>query len=140
MATHDGSEKAKAEMSNNPVQTRKGRVEVLWLPFGIWAISVIFTGLYSAYLYEALIAVEPRLGSLLLPASDMNLLLSFLSQAFAQLIETLVLIVLNALRWQLASSGTSLATFFGLSNATSWISILILTAAGGFRNLWGIFR
>ena len=128
------------DRSNNTRQSPLEKAEALWIPFGLWALSVVFVAVYSFYIYEVLIASDPSLKHLLLPASSTNLLLSVLSQAFAQLIETLVSVVLNALRWQFASSGSSLGTFFGLSSATNWMSILMLTVASGFRNLWGLFR
>jgi hypothetical protein len=85
---------------------------------------------------------EPRVGNLLLSAPSTNVILSLLSQAFAQPIATLVGAVLDALRWQFTSrdTGVSFSTFFELSSATDWLSILTFTVGSGFRNLWGVFR
>lgn len=120
----------------------RGKSGLLCVPLGLWIVNVIFAVLYSLYVYHVVILVDPRLGSLLMSASDTNLVVSIVSQVFAQLTGHLIGGVLDTLRWQLASrtDGISFSTFFQLSGATEWTSILTFTMASGLRNLSGVFR
>lgn len=115
---------------------------LLWAPLGLLIATFLFLILYSLYVYDILIIAEPHLGSLLMSASDTNLAVSILSQIFAQLVGLLIGVVLDTLRWQLASraDGVSFSTFFQLGGATTWISVLTFTLASGLRNLSGVFR
>jgi hypothetical protein len=56
---------------------------------------------------------SPQVGNLLLSASNTNVLVSVLSQVFAELVLLLFMGAFDSLRWQLASrrSGVSMATF-----------------------------
>jgi hypothetical protein len=118
------------------------KARAIWLSLSLWLLTFIFFVLYSISIYRILLKPDPRVGNLLLSASDTNLLISILSQVFAQLLAVMVNSLLDALRWQLAArtAGVSFSTFFQLSSATNWTSVLLFTVASKLRNLWGVFR
>ena len=94
----------------------------------LWAF-ITFTVLYSVYIYKSLLGPDLAFGSLQSSASDTKLVVSVLSQVFANSIDMLLTGVFDELRWQLAASfaGISATTFFQLSSSTQWIPVLFLT-------------
>lgn len=114
----------------------------LWFSLTLWVLALIFVSLYSACLYRALLSPDPRLGKLLLPASDTNFLVSVLSQVFAELMHILTMNTFDSLRYQFASRrrGTSMPSFFSLSAATQWKSVLFFAIGAGLTSFWGVTR
>ncbi|OBR15174.1 hypothetical protein CH63R_00354 [Colletotrichum higginsianum IMI 349063] len=110
-----------------------------------WAVSVIFTVVYSLFIYHVLFQGNPVIGSWTFDASLTNLLLSICSQLYGMLLAYVVMSLSDALRWSLASrtggkGGASASSFFQLSPATDWFSILKLILRGRFRSNWGLIR
>jgi hypothetical protein len=95
----------------------------------LWLLIAVFTVLYSVYIYKSLLSSDPAIGNLLPSASDTNLVVSVLSQVFANFVDVLLTGVFDVLRWQLAArlAGISATTFFQLSSSTQWVAVLFLT-------------
>ncbi|KAF4926616.1 hypothetical protein CGCVW01_v002857 [Colletotrichum viniferum] len=110
-----------------------------------WITSLIFTVVYSLFIYHVLCEGNPVIGSWTFDASLTNLLLSLLSQLYAMLLAYVVLSLSDALRWSLASrsgrvDGASASSFFQLSPATDWFSTMKFIFKGRFRSNWGVIR
>lgn len=110
-----------------------------------WITSLIFTVVYSLFIYHVLFEGNPVIGSWTFDASLTNLLLSLLSQLYAMLLAYVVLSLSDALRWSLASrsgrvGGASASSFFQLSPATDWFSNMKFIFKGRFRSNWGVIR
>ncbi|KAF3805791.1 hypothetical protein GCG54_00005155 [Colletotrichum gloeosporioides] len=108
-----------------------------------WITSLIFTVVYSLFIYHVLFEGNPVIGSWTFDASLTNLLLSLLSQLYAMLLAYVVLSLSDALRWSLASrsgrvDGASASSFFQLSPATDWFSTMKFIFKGRFRSNWGV--
>jgi hypothetical protein len=103
---------------------------------------LVFTVLYSLFIYHVLIRGNPQVGTILFDASTSNLLVSIFSQAFVMLADTMIRGLLDILRVAFANRerGTSVSTFFGISAATGWLSVFRLALANKFFNLWVDFR
>jgi hypothetical protein len=116
------------------------RARELWPLLSLWLFLLVFAVIYSIYVYKSLLSDDPAIGHWLPSASDTNLVVSVLSQVFANSIDLLLLGVFDVLRWQLAARlpGVSAATFFQLSSSTSWIPMFFLTISkisGGWIGL-----
>ncbi|KAL2269322.1 hypothetical protein VTJ83DRAFT_1506 [Remersonia thermophila] len=109
--------------------TASSRARELWPLVSLWVFLAVFSVLYSVYVYKSLLSDDPAIGHWLPSASDTNLVVSVLSQVFANSIDLLLLGVFDVLRWQLAARfpGVSAATFFQLSSSTGWVPMLFLT-------------
>lgn len=110
-----------------------------------WVVGLLFTILYSLFIYHVLFLGNPVIGSWVFEASLTNLLLSILSQLYAMLLAYVVLSLSDALRWSLAARsegqhGASASSFFQLSPATDWFSLLKFIFRGRFRSNWGVIR
>ena len=109
------------------------------MSLSLWLFLIIFFTLYSLYVSETLLNPSPKLGKLLLQASDTNLLISVLSQVLVGLLSSLYKDIFDALRWHLAMSGLAMPAFFGLSAATSVIATILLSITS-VRPFWGFIR
>ncbi|KAF6793820.1 hypothetical protein CSOJ01_13792 [Colletotrichum sojae] len=110
-----------------------------------WVVSLLFTIVYSLFIYHVLFLGNPVVGSWVFEASLTNLLLSILSQLYAMLLAYVALSLSDALRWSLAARsegqhGASASSFFQLSPATEWFSLLKFIFRGRFRSNWGVIR
>jgi hypothetical protein len=132
-----------------PEQPRPLRFSTIWpkaktisMSLSLWIFTTIFVTLYSIYVYQALLSPSPQVGSLLLSASNTNVLVSVLSQVFAELVRLVFMGALDSLRWQLASgrSGVSVATFIELGTATGWLPVLLLAIHGPIYPFWWFVR
>jgi hypothetical protein len=94
-----------------------------------WLFMAIFTVLCSVFIHKSLLSTNPAIGSLLPSASDTNLVVSVLSQVFADMVDLLLTVIFDVLRWQLAGrlAGLSATTFLQLSSSTQWMSVFFLT-------------
>jgi hypothetical protein len=103
---------------------------------------LLFITFYSYYVYQALLAPEPQIGSMLLSASDTNLFVSIMSQIFSETMADLAVRALDTVRWGLAAgaSGISLPAFFGLSSNTQWTMALFLALNDSLGIIWGALR
>ncbi|KAM0330148.1 hypothetical protein ACHAQA_004321 [Verticillium albo-atrum] len=122
-----------------------GHCRPIWFSLTAWFASMLFTILYSMFIHEVLIVGDPKIGSIVFEASVTNLLLSIFSQLYAMVLCFMVQGLLDALRWSLSSrsegkGGTSASSFFQLSPATDWFSVLKFMLDSNFKNSWGIFR
>ncbi|KAG7103368.1 hypothetical protein HYQ45_017525 [Verticillium longisporum] len=122
-----------------------GHCRPIWLPLTAWLASALFTVLYSLFIHKVLIRRDPKIGVLVFEASVTNLLLSVFSQLYAMVLCFMVQGLLDALRWSLSSrvdgkGGTSASSFFQLSPATDWFSVLKFILDSRLKNIWGIFR
>ncbi|KAK4157408.1 hypothetical protein C8A00DRAFT_11739 [Chaetomidium leptoderma] len=117
------------EPEPNDGVSRRSRAKEIWPLMALWLFMAIFTVLYSVYVYKSLLSHNPAIGGLLPSASDTNLVVSILSQVFANLVDVLLVGVFDVLRWQLAArfAGISATTFFQLSSSTQWIPVFFLT-------------
>lgn len=99
---------------------------------------VIFSLLYCLFIYHVLIRKQPQVGGVLFDAPTSNLLISIFSQFFVILSDSMICGLLDTLRAALASreGGTSASAFFGISAATSWLSVFRLASVNGFSDLW----
>jgi hypothetical protein len=118
------------------------KAKTISMSLSLWVFTAIFVILYSIYVYQALLSPSPQIGNLLLSASNTNVLVSVLSQVFAELVQLLFMGAFDLLRWQLASgrSGVSMATFFELSTSTEWLSVLLLAISGPTYPFWWFMR
>ncbi|KAF9871475.1 hypothetical protein CkaCkLH20_11122 [Colletotrichum karsti] len=91
-----------------------------------WAVSVLFTIVYSLFIYHVLFEGNPVIGSWTFDASLTNLLLSIFSQLYAMLLA--------------GKGGATASSFFQLSPATDWFSVLKFIFRGKFRSNWGLIR
>ncbi|KAG7107153.1 hypothetical protein HYQ44_013719 [Verticillium longisporum] len=128
-----------------PKRSFWGHCRPIWLPLTAWLASALFTVLYSLFIHKVLIRRDPKIGVLVFEASVTNLLLSIFSQLYAMVLCFMVQGLLDALRWSLSSrvdgkGGTSASSFFQLSPATDWFSVLKFILESRLRNTWGIFR
>lgn len=128
-----------------PKRSFWGHCRPIWLPLTAWLASALFTVLYSLFIHKVLIRRDPKIGVLVFEASVTNLLLSIFSQLYAMVLCFMVQGLLDALRWSLSSrvdgkGGTSASSFFQLSPATDWFSVLKFILDSRLRNTWGIFR
>lgn len=115
------------------------------LSLSAWVFSIVFTIVYSLFIYHVLYRGNPVVGSWVFEASLTNLLLSIVSQVYAMLLAYVALSLSDSLRWSLASrsggkGGASASSFFQLSPATDWFSILKFIFKGKFRSNWGLIR
>ncbi|KAM0269242.1 hypothetical protein ACHAQH_009816 [Verticillium albo-atrum] len=122
-----------------------GHCRPIWLPLTAWFASAVFTLLYSMFIHKVLIERDPKIGVLVFEASVTNLLLSIFSQLYAMVLCFMVQGLLDALRWSLSSrvgdrAGTSASSFFQLSPATDWFSVLKFILDTNFKKSWGLFR
>jgi hypothetical protein len=62
------------------------KAKIISMPLSFWIFTAIFIILYSFYVYRALLSPNPQVGSLLLSASNTNVLVSVLSQVCAKLV------------------------------------------------------
>jgi len=110
---------------------------IAWLLTSFLA-CVLFSFLYCLFIYHVLIRKQPRVGGVLFDAPTSNLLISIFSQFFAILSDSMICGLLDTLRAALASreGGTSASAFFGISAATSWLSVFRLASVNGFGDLW----
>ena len=112
-----------------------------WTLLSLWLFLIIFVVLYSLYVSETLLNPSPKLGKLLLQASDTNLLISVLSQVLVGLLSSIYKDIFDALRWHFAIgvSGLAMPAFFELSAATSVIAAFLLSITS-IRPFWGFIR
>jgi hypothetical protein len=124
------------------VSTTWSKAKTISASLNLWIFTAAFAILYSVYVYQALLSPSPQVGNLLLSASSTNVLVSVLSQVFAELVRFLFLAAFDSLRWQLASSssGVSMTTFFELSIATGWSSAFLLAISDPIRPFWWFVR
>jgi hypothetical protein len=106
-----------------------------------WAIILCFIAiplsiLVFYYVYESLVSQAPHLGPLLFSPSRTLLVAVILAQSLGLLIKGMFETVFEGLRWQLAArrNGVGMATFLGLSNATSLLGAFNLLRLGGIGN------
>ncbi|KAL1841738.1 hypothetical protein VTJ49DRAFT_6652 [Mycothermus thermophilus] len=117
------------QSSNESQGKTSSRARELWPLLSLWVFLAVFAVLYSVYVYKSLLSDDPVIGNWLPSASDTNLVVSILSQVFANSIDLLLLGAFDVLRWQLAARfpGVSAATFFQLSSSTGWVPMFFLT-------------
>ncbi len=111
-------------------------------PLVLWTISAIFTIIYSLAVHHVLLEGNPRIGSILLSATDTNYIVSVLSQLFATLVVRTLEAALDALRWALASraNGLSFGNFVQLSGATDLFVVVMVMLGSRLRSCSGIVR
>ncbi len=99
------------------------------------------TALLFVYFYEVLLTERHRFGRVFSP-SDANIIVSVLSQIFAQLTQSLLKEIPDILRWQLASrpKGVSAPTFLQLNGATQWMGSIMLSTLSGKHGFWAAHR
>lgn len=117
--------------------TLVSKLQNSWMSFSLLVLLIIFAVLYSLYVSQTLLNPEPRLGKLLLEASDTNVLISVLSQVFAGLLSSLYQDVFDSMRWHFAarSAGLALPTFFELGAATSFVATFLLSVTSPLKSL-----
>jgi hypothetical protein len=113
-----------------------------WLSLSMLTFITLFIILYSVYIHQALLSPTPRIGSLMLSASDTNLFVSILSQFFSEALQHLCLNAFDSAKWALAgrTKGVSMTTFFVMSGATQWLTALFLTINDLPYHIWGPIR
>ncbi|KAL0936119.1 uncharacterized protein CTRU02_208334 [Colletotrichum truncatum] len=136
---------ANAPSSTAPTRSIKENCRPVRLALTAWVASLIFTIVYSLFIYHVLFEGNPVVGSWTFDASLTNLLLSIFSQLYGMLLAYVAISLSDALRWSLASrtggkGGASASSFFQLSPATDWFSVLKFIFKGRFRSNWGIIR
>jgi len=106
-----------------------------------WISMIPFTVFLFVYFYEVLLTKRPHFGRVFSP-SDANVIVSVLSQTFAQLIQSLLKEIPDILRWQLASrpNGVSASTFLQLNVATQWMGSIMLSTLFGKHGFWAVHR
>jgi hypothetical protein len=110
-------------------------VKGLIITFLVW---LIFTILYSLFVYYVLLNGQVQVGTARFDASTANLLVSIFSQIFVVLADTSIRGLLSALRLALAlNNGTGLTLFLGVSPSTDWFPTLKLFALAWLPSLWG---
>jgi len=116
------------------------KLKRVYLPLALLILSVALLAVPGWYVHDAMLVDDPS-PNLLLSASNANLMLSILSQAFAMTLGLLFSQVFDSLRWQLGErpGGVSASTFFTLSSATGHIPTLIFVGAKWFCSL-GLIR
>jgi hypothetical protein len=116
------------------------KTKLLRLPLLFLVLSIAFVAVFGWYVHDAMLADNPPV-NILLSASNTNILVSVLSQAFAMILQLLYSEVFNFLRWQLASrdGGVSASTFFTLSQATGLMPVFLFTLAKRLYS-WGLIR
>jgi hypothetical protein len=94
------------------------------------------------YAYEALLSRRPALGKLFFPPSITVFVINVLSQGVAFLMNHLFASVFENLRWTFASqrTGARMATFLGLSGATSLLGVIRLLGVKGPHRIWCLQR
>jgi hypothetical protein len=114
--------------------------KLLRLPLLFLVLSIAFVAVFGWYVHDAMLAENPPV-NILLSASNTNILVSVLSQAFAMVLQLLYSEIFNFLRWQLASrdGGVSASTFFTLSQATGLMPVFLFTIAKWLYS-WGLIR
>jgi hypothetical protein len=128
----DGTPTNQGQFTQIPRSQVSVKLKQLRWKITFWVSMIPLTVVLFVYFYDTLLAERPRFGRLFSP-SDANVVVSVLSQTFAQLIQALLMDVPDVLRWQLASrpEGISRPTFLQLSGATQSLgSIMLFT-------LWG---
>jgi hypothetical protein len=100
--------------------------------------SILLSSFAFYYVYQTLIVSQPVLGDLLFSPSTTVFVINILSQILAIVITLLFASAFEALRWQLASreTGVRLATFLGMSGATSPVGVLMLLKIKGTHQFW----
>jgi putative flippase GtrA len=90
------------------------------------------------YAYEALVSPRPALGKLFFPPSTTVFVINVLSQGVAFLMNYLFTSAFENVRWTFASqrTGTRMATFLGLSGATSFLGVIRLLGVRGPHRFW----
>lgn len=111
-------------------------------PLVLWVIGTIFTVIYSIAVHHVLLKGNPRVGGILLSATDTNYIVSVLSQFFATLVARSLEAALDALRWALAARtrGLSFGNFVQLSGATDLLIVAIFMIWSKFRSCSGVIR
>lgn len=118
------------------------KVRPLSEPLALWVFSAVFSVIYSLTVHHVLLEGDPRIGSILLSATDTNYIVSVLSQFYATLIDRTIGASLDALRWALAArgSGPSFPNFVSLGGATDLFVVAIVMLASGLRSWSGVVR
>ncbi|KXX75179.1 hypothetical protein MMYC01_209621 [Madurella mycetomatis] len=111
-------------------------------PLVLWTFTAVFSVIYSLAVHHVLLEGNPRIGSILLSATDTNYIVSVLSQFYATLVDRTIGATLDALRWALAArgSGPSFPNFVPLSGATDLFVVAIVMLASGLRSWSGVIR
>jgi hypothetical protein len=122
--------------------SKGSKTKEIWPLMLLWVFMAVFTILYAVYIYRTLLSGDPGIGNILPSASDTNLVVSILSQVFANMVDMLLTGVFDVLRWQLAArfAGISATTFFQLSSSTQWIPVFFLTITKLSRGGVGLIR
>jgi hypothetical protein len=109
--------------------------------FAIILADLVVLGI-SIYAYETLVNSNPPQALLYLGPGGTIFIINVLSQILGTLIKQLFSSKLDVLRWHFASntSGVPLATFLGLSPATSYFGVLGLVQVKGAQRLWCVLR
>ena len=117
------------EQPPNVEDSKDSKIREIWPLMLLWVFMAVFTVLYAVYIYKTLLSNDPGIGNLLPSASDTNLVVSVLSQVFANMVDMILTGVFDVLRWQLAArfAGISATAFFQLSSSTQWIPVFFLT-------------
>jgi hypothetical protein len=100
--------------------------------------SILLSTFAFYYVYQSLVVSQPALGHLLFSPSTTVFVINIISQILAIVINLLFASAFEALRWQLASReiGVHLATFLGMSGATSPAGVLTLLMVKGTHQFW----
>src|SRR5947207_1967721 len=107
---NDSTTQYQAGMKTSPVVPRRARRHAIWIKaksiWGsllLWIVLVIFTIVYSTYAYQVLLNPDPYIGTLILSASNTNILVSILSQIFGTVVQMLFTNAFDLFRWELAA-------------------------------------
>jgi len=135
------------EYSQNPGSLKEGTIisskqSQYGSDLGFVAAAFVLSNFALYYAYEALVSPRPALGKLFFPPSITIFVINVLSQGVAFLMAHIFASTFEGLRWTFASrrTGVRMATFLGLSRATSLLGVGRLLCVKSPHRFWCLQR